>query len=120
MAEKDKLSLEERVEKIEKNKTQDQRRRERAEELEKLKSKPIKYVDDDPRRIHMSYDEVVKSKQAKNDEAAEFEKFKAEKKAKKDAPKEDFSKENLKEAAGAAGELAKDKPKSKGRPKKVE
>ena len=107
MAEKDKLSLEERVEKIEKNKTQDQKRRERAEELEKLKSKPIKYVEDNPNRINMSYDDIVKAKQAKKDEMIEFEKFKAEKRAKKEEPKEE-PKEEVKA------------PVKKGRAKKVE
>ena len=96
------------MEKLDKHKSNVQKRQERAAELEALKKKPIKYVDDDPRRIHMSYDEVIKSKQAKKDEMAEFEKFKAEKKAKKDvvAPKE--------EAPEAP------KAKSKGRPKRVE
>ena len=104
----DKMSVEERLEKLEKHKSNDQKRQERAAELEALKKKPIKYVDDDPRRIHMSYDEVIKSKQSKKDEEEEFKQFKAEKKAKKEvvAPKE--------EAPEAP------KAKVKGRPKRVE
>jgi len=100
-------SVEERLEKLEKHKSQDQKRQERTAELEKLKKTPIKYVDDDPKRIHMSYAEVVKSKQAKKDEMAEFEKFKADKKAKKSEPKEE-PKEEVKA------------PAKKGRPKRVE
>ena len=104
----DKMSVEERLEKLEAHKSQDQKRKERADELERLKRTPIKYVDDDPKRIHMSYDEVIKAKQAKKDEMAEFEKFKADKKAKKSEPKEE-PKEEVKAPV-----------KSKGRPKRVE
>lgn len=111
----DKTSIEERLEKLEKSKSQDVKRQERAAELEKLKKTPIKYVEDDPSRIHKSYDQIVADKKAKKDEAAEFEKFKAEKKLKKEAPdgvqgKEEKGKEVLDEP----------KAKAKGRPKRVE
>ena len=112
-------SVEERLEKLEKHKTNDQKRQERTAELEKLKKTPIKYVDDDPKRIHMSYDEVVKAKQAKKDEMAEFEKFKADKKKAKEEPKP-LTKADLEKAEKALGALTNDKPKSKGRPKKIE
>ena len=107
----EKSSIEERLEKLEKSKSQDVKRQERAAELEKLKKTPIKYVDDDPKRIHMSYDEVIKAKQAKKDEAAEFEKFKADKKAKKETP-DVKEKEEVKEVLKAPVV-------SKGRPKKI-
>jgi hypothetical protein len=102
-------SIEERLEKLEKSKSRDVQRQERAAELEKLKRTPIKYVADDPSRINKSYAQIVAEKKAKKEEEAEFEKFKAEKKVKKDAPKEE-PKEEVKAPA----------VKSKGRPKKIE
>jgi hypothetical protein len=61
----------------------------------------------------MSYDEIVKAKQAKKDEAAEFKKFQAEKKQKKETT------DGVQKIEEEKKVLA-DKPKSKGRPKKVE
>ena len=98
------MSVEERLEKLEAHKSQDQKRKERADELEKLKRTPIKYVDDDPSRIHKSYDQIVKDKEAKKAELEEFKQFKAEKKAKKEEPKEEVKEPVVK----------------KGRPKRVE
>jgi len=109
----DKMSVEERLEKLEKSKSQDVKRQERAAELEKLKKTPIKYVDDDPSRIHKSYDQIVAEKKAKKDEQEEFKKFQAEKKAKKEAG------DGVQKIEEEKKVLA-DKPKSKGRPKKVE
>ena len=104
----EKMSVEERLEKLEKSKSRDAQRQERAEALEKLKRTPIKYVPDDPSRIKKSYDQIVAEKKAKKDEEAEVKKFLAEKKSKKDAPKEE-PKEEVK------APITK-----KGRPKKVE
>ena len=110
----EKMGVEERLAKLEASKSQDAKRQERAAELEKLKRTPIKYVADDPSRINKSYAQIVAEKQAKKDEAAEFEKFKAEKKAKKEAP-DGLRKEEVKK------EEVVDKPVSKkGRPKRVE
>ena len=105
----EKMSVEERLEKLEKSKSRDVQRQERAAEIEKLKRTPIKYVADDPSRINKSYDQIVADKKAKKDEEAEFEKFKADKKAKKETPKEE-PKEEVKAPV----------VKSKGRPKKIE
>ncbi len=112
MAEEKLMSVEERLAKLEKNKSRDQQRVERAAEIEKLKRIPIKYVSDDPSRIHKSYDQIVADKQAKKDEEAEFKKFQAEKRRQKEA---ESAKDKEKET-----EVLRDKPKSKGRPKRVE
>jgi len=73
-------SVEERLEKLEKSKSRDAQRAERAAELEKLKKTPIKYVPDDPSRIHKSYKQIVEEKQAKKEEEIEVKKFLAERK----------------------------------------
>ena len=100
----EKTSVEERLEKLEKAKSRDAQRQERAEQLEKLKKIPIKYVDDDPSRIHKSYKQIVEEKRAKREEELEVKKFLAERK--KVAPKEE-----VKEEAPV---------KKTGRPKKIE
>ena len=110
----EKSSVEERLEKLEKSKSQDVKRQERAAELEKLKKTPIKYVDDDPSRIHKSYDQIVAEKKAKKDEADEFKKFQADKKKQKEAS------DGLQGKEEKGKEVLADKPKSKGRPKRVE
>jgi len=109
----EKSSVEERLEKLEKSKSRDVQRQERAAEIEKLKRTPIKYVADDPSRIHKSYDQIVADKKAKKDEEEEFKKFKEEKKKQKET-QDGVRKEEVKK------EEVLDKPKSKGRPKKVE
>jgi len=106
-------SIEERLEKLEKSKSRDVQRQERAAELEKLKRTPIKYVADDPSRINKSYAQIVADKKAKKDEEAEFEKFKADKKAKKEAPS------GVQKEVEKDEEILKPAVKSKGRPKKV-
>jgi hypothetical protein len=110
----EKSSIEERLEKLEKSKSRDVQRQERAAELEKLKRTPIKYVADDPSRINKSYAQIVADKKAKKDEEAEFEKFKADKKVKKEAGDGVQKVEEKKEV------LDKPAAKSKGRPKRVE
>lgn len=109
-----KMSVEERLEKLEKSKSRDVQRAERAEQIEKLKRTPIKYVPDDPSRIHKSYDQIVMEKQAKKDEEAEFKKFQAEKKKQKEAQ------DGLRKEEVEKDKEVLNRPKSKGRPKKVE
>ena len=104
----DKSSVEERLEKLEKHKSRDAQRQERAEQLEKLKKTPIKYVEDDPSRIHKSYNQIVAEKRAKREEALEVKKFLAERKKEKEEPKE------------VEKEVAPAPVKKSGRPKRVE
>ncbi len=102
------MSIEERLEKLEKSKSRDAQRQERAEALEKLKKTPIKYVDDDPSRIHKSKAEVIADKAKNAEDANAVKKFLAERnKEKKDA----VQKEKVEE---------KVEVKKRGRPKRVE
>lgn len=109
----EKMSVEERLEKLEKSKSRDVQRQERAEQIEKLKRTPIKYVPDDPSRIHKSYAQIVADKKAKKDEEAEFKKFQSDKKKQKEA--EDGLQKEVKKEEVLEKPIVK-----KGRPKKVE
>jgi len=115
MEEDRKPSVEERLENLEKIKSRDQQLRERAEKLEKIKRTPIKFVADDPSRIHKSKAQIVAEKQAKRDEELEVKKFLADRKKQKEAGDAMQGKEEVKE------EKVIEKPKAKkGRPKKIE
>lgn len=107
----ERMSVEERLEKLERAKSKDVQRQERATELEKLKKTPIKYVPDDPSRIHKSYDQIVAEKKAKKEEDVEVKKFLAERKNKKE-PQSGVQKEEPKEEVKPATK--------KGRPKRVD
>jgi len=101
-------SVEERLEKLEKSKNRDALRQERAEQLEKLKKIPIKYVEDDPSRINKSYKQIVDEKRAKREEELEVKKFLAERKKGKDGVQKVEEKEEIAPA------------KKTGRPKKID
>lgn len=84
----EKTSVEERLEKLEKSKSRDAQRQERAEQLAKLEKIPIKYVEDDPSRINKSYKQIVDEKRAKREEELEVKKFLAERKKGSDGVQE--------------------------------
>ena len=98
-------SLEERLEKLEKSKSRDQRIKERAEALEELKRTPIKFKERDLSRIHKSKKDKIAERLEREEEEVDVKKFLKERKAKKSAPKEEPK------------EVVKAKT---GRPKKVE
>jgi len=105
-------SVEERLEKLERSRSKDVLRQERMAKLEALQKTPIKYVDDDPSRIHKSKKQIIEEARAKKEEELEVKNFLAEKKKKKEVP------------VGVQEEVKEEKkvikPKSKGRPKRVE
>ena len=115
-----KLSMEERLEKLEKSRGRDALRQERAEFLENLKKKPIRFVETDPSRIRKSKSQIQAEKKAKKEEEKEVKKFLEERRKQKED-------EKTKGATGGVQkgeekkEVAVTEPKAtRGRPKKVE